>query len=145
MDPFRTRPRFSTAMKYPQNLDKYTLAASTFGILERWSPSSNTRADTLRQPTTRKLRLKKTPITPSKLPHYIYADIEVMINQIRDPEHMLCDTNNNKKDSINDYLDNSWYEGSSRIIIVGFLPQDADEVRIMEQYVEQVGNNFHLT
>lgn len=68
--------------------------------------------------------------------------MEAMIDHTIYPQNILLEINISQKDSIMDYLKNIWYEVSNGVMRIGFIPQEVDDVRRMEQYVEQVGNNF---
>lgn len=70
--------------------------------------------------------------------------MEVIIEQIRDQNQIMCDIKSSNNDSIKDYLYKNVYDVNSGLINFGFLPEEVDDVIIIEQYVEKVGNNLRL-
>lgn len=70
--------------------------------------------------------------------------MQVMIDQIRDPEDIMRDIKTSQKEQIKDYLEKSRYDVSRELLIVGSLQQEEDEGKTMEEYVEQADYNFSL-
>lgn len=62
--------------------------------------------------------------------------MEVMIDIIGDPEHILRYRNFIQKESINYFVEKNRYEVSSGLIIVQFLPQKSDDESIIFKNLE---------
>lgn len=58
--------------------------------------------------------------------------MEVGIEKMKDPVHILPGIKTSQKDSIKDSLEKNCFDVSSGLICFGLLPQEVDEVTRME-------------
>lgn len=65
--------------------------------------------------------------------------MEVMIEKIIDPDHILHDIKTSHRDSIKAFLKNVWYDVIIGLMSIGFLPEESDEGVSMDEYIRTIG------